>query len=120
MIGCYKDFNFDKDQRSLKGSEGRSDLTQPRFSSATLLMCGEQTEVGTGEVGMQVQRWLVTKIDGQDHARSGGGGEKWSDSGFYSAGQLVGLADWTGWGEGGEKQRGGRDRCKAWPEMGSV
>lgn len=35
VVGCYKDFSFDNDQRSLKSSEQKIDLTQPRFRSAT-------------------------------------------------------------------------------------
>ena len=35
VVDCYKDFNFDNDQRSLRSSEQRTDLTQSRFSSAT-------------------------------------------------------------------------------------
>lgn len=56
MVGYYKDLNFDKNQRSLEGSEQRSDLTPPRFSSASLLTCGEQTEVGSGEAGTWVRK----------------------------------------------------------------
>lgn len=40
---------------------------------------------------------LVAKIHGQDPAGNSAGGKKWSDSGLYSARQLAGFANWTGW-----------------------
>lgn len=108
VVGCYKDFNFDEDRRSLKVLSKRVTWHNLGFSSATLLMCGEYAEVEKGNRGT-----------GQRHCGNSGKKDRWPGSSCQQSRRwtivrfgvifwkIIGKIWWLDWMEkvGGRSQR---------------